>query len=70
VRKRRHFPLDVVLVCVRWYAAYALCLRNVEEMMAVRGVLVVDATVHRWALKTLPTLAMVFRRRKHPVRRS
>lgn len=38
VVRRLHFPLDVTLVCVRWYAAYPLRLRNLEEMMAERGV--------------------------------
>jgi len=32
-----------------------------------RGVFVDHATVHRWALKSLPILALVFRRRKRPV---
>ncbi len=54
VLKRLHYPLDVMLVCVRWYAAYPLSLRNLEEMMAERGVIVDHATVHRWALKILP----------------
>ena len=35
--------------------------------MAKRGVIVDHATVHRWALKILPVLAAVFRRRKRPV---
>ena len=35
--------------------------------MAERGVLVDHASVHRWALKMLPVLAAVLRRRKHPV---
>ena len=52
--KRLHFPLEIMLVCVRWYAAYALSLRNLEEMMAERGVAVDHATVHRWAVKILP----------------
>jgi putative transposase len=67
VIKRLHFPLEVMLVCVRWYAAYPLSLRQLEEMMAERGVSVDHATVHRWALKILPVLAAVFRRRKRPV---
>ena len=70
VLKRLHFPLEVMLVCVRWYAAYPLSLRNLEEMMAERGVSVDHATVHRWALKMLPVLAAVFRRRKQPVGKS
>jgi putative transposase len=61
VIKRLHFPLEVMLVCVRWYAAYPLSLRNLQEMMAERGVLVDHATVHRWALKMLLVLAVVFR---------
>lgn len=70
VIKRLRFPLEVMLVCVRWYAAYPLSTRNLEEMMAERGVLVDHASVHRWALKILPTLAKVFRRRQVPVGRS
>ncbi len=70
VIKRLRFPLEVMLVCVRWYAAYPLSLRNLEAMMAERGVLVDHATVHRWALKMLPVLAAVFRRRKLPVGKS
>ena len=70
VIKRLRFPLELMLVCVRWYAAYQLSLRNLEEMMAERGVLVDHATVHRWSLKMLPVLAKVFRRRKHSVGRS
>jgi transposase-like protein len=57
-------PLEILLVCVRWYAAYSLSLRNLEGMMAERGVLVDHASVHRWALKMLPVLAAVLRCRK------
>ena len=59
-----------MLVCVRGYAAYALSLRNLEEMMAERGVVVDHTTVHRWAIKMLPALALVLRQRKRPVRLS
>jgi len=34
----RHFDLLVILLCVRWYLAYNLSLRNLEEMMAKRGI--------------------------------
>ena len=70
VLKRLHYPLEIMLMCARWYAAYPLSLRNLEEMMAERGVVVDHATVHRWALKILPVLAQVFRRRKSPIRSS
>ena len=67
VLKRLHYPLKVMLVCVRWYAAYPLSLRHIEEMMSERGVVVDHTTVHRWAIKILPVLATVLRRRKRPV---
>ena len=67
VIKRRHYPLEVMLTCVRWYAACPLSLRHIEEMMVERGVGVDHATVHRWAIKILPVLAAAFRRRKRPV---
>jgi transposase-like protein len=64
---RFHYPLEVMLTGVRWYVAYPLSLRHVEEMMQERGVVVDHSTVHRWATKMLPVLAAVFRRRKRPV---
>ncbi|MEM5373545.1 IS6 family transposase, partial [Paraburkholderia azotifigens] len=33
VLKRLHYPLEVILLCVRWYVAYSLSLRNLAEMM-------------------------------------
>src|SRR5258705_10341833 len=57
VLKRLHYPLEVILTCVRWYVAYPLSLRHLEEMMAERGISVDHSTVHRWAIKVLPVLA-------------
>jgi putative transposase len=34
VLKRLHYPLEVILTCVRWYVAYPLSLRHLEEIMA------------------------------------
>ena len=67
VLQRLHYPLEVMLTCVRWYVAYPLSLRHVEEMMHERGVFVDHSTVHRWAKKMLPVMAAVYRRRKRPV---
>jgi transposase-like protein len=55
-----------MLVCARWYAAYPLSFRHLEEMMQERGVIVDHSTVHRWALKILPVMPLIFRRRKRP----
>ena len=67
VLKRLHYPLEVMLTCVRWYVAYPLSLRHIEEMMQEHGVFVDHVTVHRWAIKILPVAAAVFRKRKRPV---
>ena len=65
--KERHYPPEVMLVCVHWYTAYPLSLRGLEEMMAERGMVVDHATVHRWVVKMLSVLAAVIRARKRPV---
>lgn len=62
--KQPRFPLEIMRVCVRCYDAQALSLRNLQDMMAERGVLVDHVTVRRWAQKMLPLAAVVSRRRK------
>ena len=47
VLKRLHYPLEVMLVCACWYAAYPLSFRHLEEMMQERGVFVDHSTMHR-----------------------
>jgi putative transposase len=44
VFKRLHYPFDVTLMCVRWYVAYGLSVRNLEETMAERGIEVDHST--------------------------
>lgn len=70
VLKRLHYPLEVILTCVRWYVADPLSLRHLEEMMAERGIAVDHSTVHRWAIKLLPVPEKAFRRCKRPVGKS
>ncbi|UBM07919.1 IS6 family transposase [Cupriavidus metallidurans] len=59
-----------MLTCVRWYVAYPLSLRHLEQMMAERGISEEHSTVPLWALKLLPALNKVFRRHKRPVGQS
>jgi putative transposase len=70
VFKRLHFPVEIILTCVRWYVAYPLSLRQLQEMMAERGVEVDHSTIYQWAIKMLPVLAAVCRWRKRPVGKS
>src|SRR5450830_1274682 len=68
--KGMRFPIDVILVCIRWYAAYPLSYRHLEEMMQERGVFVDHSSINRWAIRFLPLLEKVFRKHKRPVSRS
>jgi putative transposase len=45
--KGSHFPQDIILTCVRWYVAYPLSTRQVEELMRERGALVDHSTINR-----------------------
>ena len=67
VLHRLHYPLEVMLTCVLWYVAYPLSLRHAEEMMQERDVFVDHSNVQRWAIKILPLMATVFRRRKRAI---
>ncbi|CAE6965774.1 IS6 family transposase ISBmu21 [Paraburkholderia nemoris] len=70
VLKRRHFPVDVILLCVRWYVTYSLSLRDLEEMIAEHGIEVDHSTVHRWVIKLVPLFEKAFRKHKRPVGKS
>ena len=65
--KRMRFPLDIILVCIRWYAAYPLSYRHIEEIMEERGVFVDHSSINRWAIRFLPLLEKAFRKQKRPV---
>jgi transposase-like protein len=65
--KGAHFPKEVILMGVRWYLAYPLSTRHVEELMEERGVSVDHATINRWVIKYSPQLEETFHRRKRPV---
>ena len=67
VTKGMRFPIDIILVCIRWYATYPLSYRHLEEMMEERGVFVDHSSINRWAIRFLPLLEKVFRKHKRPV---
>ena len=46
--KRRRFPVEIILVCVRWYCKYGISYRDLSEMMEERGVEVDPSTIMRW----------------------
>ena len=64
------FEREIILWGVRWYVAYPISYRQLEEMMGERGVAVDHATLNRWVIKYAPEFEKVFRRRQRPVGRS
>src|ERR671926_739776 len=65
--KGAHFPPDIILMGVRWYLAYPLSYRHVEELLEERGVPIDHATIQRWVVKYSPLLEEAFHRRKRSV---
>jgi putative transposase len=65
--KGRQFDRSVILLCVRWYLSYGLSLRDLEEMMAERGIAVDHATIHRWEVQYSLELLQRFNLRKRAV---
>jgi transposase-like protein len=64
--KGAHCPPEVILMGVRWYLAYPLSTRHVEELMEERGVELDHTTIHRWVSKYSPLLEEAFQRAQAP----
>ncbi len=62
--KGRHFQRDMILQSVRWYLAYALSNRDIEEIMKERGFNVDHSTIQRWVVHYAPLLEQNFRLKK------
>jgi transposase, IS6 family len=54
--KWRHFEGQIILLCVRWYLRYCLSYRDLEEIMAERGLKVDHTTIYRWVQRYAPEL--------------
>ena len=65
--KGSQFEREIILWGVRWYVAYSISYRQLEEMMGERGVDVDHSSLNRWVIKYTPLLEMAFRQRKRPV---
>jgi hypothetical protein len=59
------FPSEVIMVAVRWYLRYGLSYRDVEELLAERGIGVDHVTVYRWVQRFTPLLADAARFARH-----
>ena len=61
------FPPDVILLAVRWYLRYGLSYRDVEELLAERGVEVDHVTIYRWVQRFTPLVIEAARPCRHSV---
>ena len=65
--KGAHFPKEVILFAVFFYVRYTVSYRDLEEIMAERGVVVDHATLNRWVAKYSSLIAINARLRKSPL---
>jgi len=64
--KYRHLEPEIILLCLRWYLRYALSYRDLEEIMAERGLAVDHTTIYRWVQRYAPVLEKKCRARLRP----
>ena len=64
--KWKHFAGEIILLNVRWYLKYALSYKNLEEIMAERGIKVDHTTIMRWVHEYSPEIEKKVRRYLKP----
>src|ERR1700686_319518 len=68
--KWRQTAPELILCSVRWYLRYSLSLRDVEELLAERGLEVDHTTIWRWVQRYGPELEQRLRRHLKPTNKS
>src|SRR5260221_5381073 len=68
--KCRQFEPEVILLAVGWYLRFSLSYRDVEELLAERGVHADHVTVWRWVQRYAPELQRCLRRHLKPTKDS
>ncbi len=58
-------PAEVILLAVRWYLRYGLSYRDLEELLAERGIEVDHVTLYRWVQRFTPLLIDAARPTRH-----
>jgi len=59
------FPPEVIVLAVRWYLRFGLSYRDVEELLAERGIDVDHVSAHRWVRRFAQLLADAARFGRH-----
>src|SRR5271157_4524464 len=68
--KWRQTASELILCAVRWYLRYSLSLRDVEELLAERGLEADHTTIWRWVQRYGPELEQRLRRQLKPTNKS
>ena len=63
----RHFDREVIILCVRWYLRFKLSFRDIEKMMAERGLSLAHTTIMRWVQRYAPEFVKRWSRFGRPV---
>lgn len=61
------FPPEVILLAVRWYLRFGLSYRDLEELLAERGIEVDHVTLYRWVQRFTPEIVEAAHPCRHPV---
>ena len=63
----RHFNAEIITLCVRWYITYQRSYRDVQAMMAERGISIAHTTILRWVQRYVPEFMKRWQRYARPV---
>ena len=61
------YPPEVIVLAVRWYLRFGLSYRDLEELLAERGIEVDHVTLFRWVQRFTPLLIEAARPGRHAV---
>ena len=68
--KWRQFEPEIIVCAIRWYLRYSLSYREVQELLAERGINVDHSTIWRWVQRYAPELELRQRPHLKPTNRS
>ena len=54
--KWRHYEAEIILLCVRWYLRSSLSYRDLQEMLAERGLHIDHTTIYSWVQRYAPAV--------------
>jgi hypothetical protein len=70
IYRSRRFDAEIIALCVRWYIAYRLSYRDLQAMLAERGIAVSHSTILRWVNRYVPEFEKRWNRFSRPVNTS